>query len=360
VRWEAGWRNEVWQADHKQLEVLVAFPGRRRALRPWVTSVIDDRSRRVMGWAISVVPSAAEVLAALRDAMLLDDQGRGGIPERLRVDRGLEFCATAIQTACLALGVCFDQTTAYAPQQKGKVERLHGTITETLLCGLPGFTGGPRDVRGRLEDAGTPLAFEELVSRFATWVAAYNRRSHSALDRLCPDAAFDADPTPLRELSARSARALLAARRHGRVRRDGVHHHRLAYTHPALADLVGEDVEIAFAPHDDRSVEVYWRGEWRCTAHPQHALTPAEQHAVLAARQAHAAELRRRQRAVTRTARSRIAPATAASPKPVEVRRLPVSDAVGAPKDVGSVREHARTDLLLGSIQADHDARESE
>jgi hypothetical protein len=52
---------------------------------------IDARSRAVMGWALSLRPSAAEVPAALRDAMLRDIDGGplAGIPERLRIGHGL-------------------------------------------------------------------------------------------------------------------------------------------------------------------------------------------------------------------------------------------------------------------------------
>jgi hypothetical protein len=42
----------------------------------------------------------------------------------------------------------------------------------------------------------------------------------------------------------------------------------LAYTAVELTELVGDDAELAFAPHDQRAVEVYWRGAWLCTAHP--------------------------------------------------------------------------------------------
>jgi putative transposase len=88
LRYEALHRNAVWQADHKQLPVLVVPPGRRRARRPWVTLFLDDLSRAIMGWAISLQPSSAEALAALRAAILLDSDRdpSGGLPSRLRWD----------------------------------------------------------------------------------------------------------------------------------------------------------------------------------------------------------------------------------------------------------------------------------
>jgi putative transposase len=108
----------------------------------------------------------------------------------------------------------------------------------------------------------------------------------------------------------------LTARRWARVRRDGVHHSGLADIAAELTELVGDDVELAFAPHDQRSVEVYWRGAWLCTAHPHDALSDAEQERILAERRAFAGELRRRQRHARRQARERLAPATAEQPDP--------------------------------------------
>jgi hypothetical protein len=51
-------RNAVWQADRKQLPVLVVPPGRWRGRRPWVTLFLDDLSRAMMAWAISLVLDA--------------------------------------------------------------------------------------------------------------------------------------------------------------------------------------------------------------------------------------------------------------------------------------------------------------
>ena len=343
LRWEAEHRNEVWQADHKQLDVLVIAPGHTRPRAPWVTWCLDDHSRAVMGWALSLQPSSAEVLAALRASML--GEPLGGCPRRLRVDNGLEFTAQAVREACAALDVELDFTRAYAPQEKGKVERLHRTLKDTLLAGLPHFTSGPRAANGQLEAPGAPLLLEQLVELFAAWVEDYNARPHSALGGRSPLEVFMEDPTPLQELGEEQARTLLLARKSARVHRDGIHFRRLMFTAAGLADLVGETVQIAYAPHDDRSIEVFHRNAWRCTALPQQTLTAAQRGEVLIARRAHAKDLRRRQQAAARSARTRIAPITAKQPTAVEVTELP--DTAAAPPRLRLVAAEARTDLLL-------------
>jgi putative transposase len=231
--------NEVWQGDHKLLDVGVVPPRARRPQRPWSTMFIDARSRVIMGWALSLRPSTAEVLAALRDALTIQPDGPavGGSPERLRIDHGLEFCAKAVRAASLALNVEFSLATEYPPEEKGKVERLHLTCVQTFLSGLPQYTGGRRDRKGRLEDPGAPLPLEQFVSLFADWVADYNHRPQSELDGESPVETFTSDPTPLRTLPVADARALLAARKEARVHRWGVTHSRHRYTSPDLSDL---------------------------------------------------------------------------------------------------------------------------
>jgi putative transposase len=136
-----------------------------------------------------------------------------------------------------------------------------------------------------------------LTAAHAKWVIAYNGREHSELHGRSSIAAFRSDPTPLRTLAAEDARALLAARKQARVGRYGFSHAGHRYISPDLQDLVGEHVQIAFAPHDQRTVEVYWRGEWICTAVSQETLNETQQREVIDARRRYAQELRRRQRA---------------------------------------------------------------
>jgi putative transposase len=51
-------RNQVWELDHKELPVLV-LPHRGRAVKPWLTSVVDDGTRALLGWAITLTPNTA-------------------------------------------------------------------------------------------------------------------------------------------------------------------------------------------------------------------------------------------------------------------------------------------------------------
>ncbi len=99
-------RNQVWELDHKELPIVV-LPPRGPACRPWLTSAVDAGTRALVGYAIALHPNAGTVLAALRMA-LVHDPGRGpfgAVPAAVRVDRGLEFAASAVTGALNALCV---------------------------------------------------------------------------------------------------------------------------------------------------------------------------------------------------------------------------------------------------------------
>jgi putative transposase len=206
LRWEATARNARWDADHKELPVLVTPPRGIRACKPWVTLFLDCYSRLIMGWALSLYPNSATVLAALRRGLVVDpDRGPfGGVPVALVPDNGLEFATTALAKVCATVGIELEPTDSYAPHHKGKLERANLTLDQEFLCGLPFYTEGPRAVDGRLfgPDA-PPMALGLFVDRFAQWVIEYNtERAHSAL----------AGQTPLQTLERRRDAGAAGAR----------------------------------------------------------------------------------------------------------------------------------------------------
>ncbi len=119
LRWEPVARNARWEADHKELPVLVTPPRGTRPRKPWVTLFLDCYSRLIMGWALSLRPDCATVLAALRRGLVVDPERGpfGGVPRVLVPDNGLEFATTALERVCGVLGTTLDPTDAYAAPQ---------------------------------------------------------------------------------------------------------------------------------------------------------------------------------------------------------------------------------------------------
>ncbi|WP_413230040.1 integrase catalytic domain-containing protein [Kitasatospora herbaricolor] len=122
-------RGRVWEMDHKQLPLLV-LPPRGGALSPWLTTVVDDGCRGLLGWALSVHPSAGTVLTAMRMAMAYEPETSpfGSVPERVRVDRGLEFAAEAVEAALGTLAVVAHRLPPNRPTLRTRPPPLPGLL----------------------------------------------------------------------------------------------------------------------------------------------------------------------------------------------------------------------------------------
>jgi putative transposase len=68
-RRQADHPNDIWQADHTQLDLWVVTPAGTPA-RPWLTVIEDDHSRVIAGYAVNLgAPSALQTALALRQAI---------------------------------------------------------------------------------------------------------------------------------------------------------------------------------------------------------------------------------------------------------------------------------------------------
>lgn len=313
LRHEARFRGECYEGDHKQLSIEVLAPRATRPQRPWATLFFDQYSRLVVGWALSLRPTAAEVLAALRMAVVADpDRAYGGVPARLRWDNGREFEADAVRQAGAVMGCVCVFCEPYSPWQKGKIERFNRTLEDKLLRGLPRWTGGPRDKRGELAEE-TPLTLGYFSVRFADFIEEYNERTaHASLGGRTPLQAWQGDSTPVERLSVQRARWMLKARETRRIQKDGIHHRGRIYFAPEISGLGGELVQLAFMPHDLRTVDVYYQDRFLATAIDQAELTSEQKNAALARRRADAKAIAQRVGKARRAAQLRVAPITEA------------------------------------------------
>lgn len=304
-------RNQIWEMDHKQLSVLV-LPGRGAAAKPWLTSVIDCGTRALLGWCLSTRPTQSTVLTTLRMA-LEHAPARGpfgAVPRLVRVDQGLEFAAEAVRAALGSLSVKPNRLPGYEPHLKGKIERLHLTVEQTLIKGLPGYTHGPRDKAGNLlgplrDDPRSraaartaevkPWTLERLAHRFAQWAHWYNtKKPHSMLNGATPLQAWENDPFELYRIPTETLRHLLLAEtKEYVIQKNGINFKSHTYHDPKLNGHGGERVLLRHMPHDPHFVEVYLNGKHLCTARPKNDMTKEEQDEIHAERRTEADELKR-------------------------------------------------------------------
>jgi putative transposase len=323
-------RNALWQVDHTQLDIVV-LPPRGPAQRPWLTTFKDHHTRAVMGWAISLHPDSGSVTSALRSAIVCDAEsgGHGGIPAVIEHDHAWEFGAKVLKAACDTMCILLKPVAAYEGRGKGSVERWHETIDQLLLCQLPGFTKGARDLRGHLygpvrddrkwrelaEKHGDDLLTIDAFTRlFADWVRWFNlEHPHSGIDGQSPIEAWQADPTPISVLPDSQLRDLLLVAGSRVITSSGVQLFKLHYVADEIEGKGGERVDVRYAPHDRRFIELYRDGVHLATAHPSDAMTPEQSEQR---RDAWTAESRRlgvlRRKAIQR-ARRRLEPLNARS-----------------------------------------------
>ncbi|MFE9827013.1 Mu transposase C-terminal domain-containing protein [Streptomyces sp. NPDC005791] len=323
-------RDRVWEMDHKQLPILV-HPPKGKPISPWMTTIVDDGTRALLGWSLAVSPHAGTVLTAMRMALVHDPgvSPFGAVPSRVRIDRGLEFAAGTIKDVMAALCVTVHRLPAFMPHRKGKVERVNLTIEQTLISLMPGFTGGPRDASGRLygpvgdspaakravEKTGGPMPLDDFVQRLAAWVRWYNtERPHRMLEGRTALAAWQEDEAPLHRIDTDKLRHLLLAGDERTIQKDGIHLGGHAYVASEIHGRVSQIVQIRYMPHDDRSIEVYLGGKHLCTALPTGTLTAEQTDAFRLQQREEAARLGRERRKASRRARRELAPMTGDSP----------------------------------------------
>jgi putative transposase len=87
-RRQASRPNEIWQADHTQLDLWVVTPAGKPA-RPWLTVIEDDYSRAIAGYAVNLgAPSALQTALVLRQAIRRLHRHQGTPPVRRVRRRG--------------------------------------------------------------------------------------------------------------------------------------------------------------------------------------------------------------------------------------------------------------------------------
>jgi putative transposase len=268
-RRQANSANEIWQADHTQLD-LYLLDERGQPARPWLTVIEDDYSRCIAGYFLTFShPNALNTALALRQAIWRKADPRWricGIPEIFYTDHGSDFTSQHMEQVCADLKSRLIFSTVGMPRGRGKIERFFQTVDQLLLCRLPGYVPGGGSAQG----AATPpaLTLADLDAIFLEFLLSeYQVRPQRDLTST-PQARWEAVgflphmPESLEQLDL----LLLTVAKARRVRRDGIHFHNLRYLDPVLAAYVGEDVVIRYDPRDMAEIRVYHHNTFLCRA----------------------------------------------------------------------------------------------
>ena len=236
-RFEAARPNEIWVGDvlHGPFVPHPRAPGSKRAK---LFLLVDDYSRLLVHgrWVTEENTRAGQDV--LRSAI-----SRRGLPEILYVDNGAPYANHQLARACAVLGIALVHSKPYAPQGRGKQERLNSYIRSSFIAEV--------EARGI-------ASFAELNDLFMAWAEQVaNARAH-AETKQAPAKRFLESFTP----DIPSPAVLAEAFRWSVTRRvtKTATVSLFANRYGVGPELIGRTVELRFDPEDLSKVHVYDNG----------------------------------------------------------------------------------------------------
>lgn len=233
-RYEASEPNERWIAD-VLVGPFVPLPKAKGSRHARLFLIVDDHSRLLVHGRWHPWEKLRSGQEVLHQAIL-----RRGLPDQLYVDNGAAFAGAELARCCAVLGIRLIHSRPYAPQGRGKQERLNRVIRERFLL--------------EVEQTGI-ASFEELNDRFEAWCQRYlNLRQHSQTGE-SPSQRYQRaqvrhpDPELLRQAFLWSEPR--------RVTRTGTVHFQGNEYQSDLA-LRGRQVELRYRPEDLSQIEVWF------------------------------------------------------------------------------------------------------
>lgn len=235
-------------------------------VRPWLTVILDDYSRAVAAYRLSLaVPTALNTALALRDAIGRKSDPRWhvcGIPATFYTDHGSDFTSHHIEQVALDLKMVLVFSEPGMPRGRGRIERFFNTINQLFLCTLPGYApnGAP--------PGASLLTVPELDTRLRDFLLDdYHQRAHSET-RMAPQARWEASGflPHLPESPEQLDLLLLTVTKARKVQQDGIHFQGMRYLDLKLAAYICEWVTIRYDPQDMAEIRVYHDGRFLCRA----------------------------------------------------------------------------------------------
>ncbi len=155
--------NDCWQGDVMHGPYIKE--NGEQARKTYLVAFLDDCTRLVTGAQFFFSEATVNIKEVLRAAVLTY-----GIPSKLYLDNGSNFCSDELEIACAMMKCALIHSTAYYPEGKGKIERFFRTVRDCFLTTLKPVS-----------------SLAELNKQLNGWITdQYNRAPHSALDGAPP------------------------------------------------------------------------------------------------------------------------------------------------------------------------------
>ena len=289
----------AYGSDHTLLPIQVIPRRGTKPIWPWLTTVIDFRTRVALAYKLTdYCPKAEDSIDAIVEAIhgwdTPDGLHVGGKPNFLRTDRGGDYISHLLSNNLINLDVERQFTQPYSSWQNGRTEALNGTIDEDFAPTMPGFhPGGEAEYTRRVLktpiDAASLVTIDTLDRRLGDWFAEYNTtRVHSALNGLTPLEAWAADPHEVEQAEKASIVNAMTTRSTAKLQHYGIDARSTRYNNATLAVLRARgvvDVELRYHEHRRDFVEVFVDGVHECTARRDGVQSEHDRLAVIAVRE---------------------------------------------------------------------------
>lgn len=199
------------QIDHTRVDAIVRDSRGLPLMRPWLTVVIDLKSRVILGYYLALhAPSAVSVAMALLSACypkieqpLMLGGGVGtlhrywGTPTAVGTDNAAEFTSPAFEANLNYYQIELLLRPIGKKHYGGHVERLVGTLMGKVHM-LPGTTYSNVLTKAEYDAAKeSALTYKQLCRWFADQVAIYHGRAHEGLGRKTPSEVWDEEVAKL-------------------------------------------------------------------------------------------------------------------------------------------------------------------
>lgn len=261
------------EMDHTQLDMFVVDDESHLPLgRPYLTVALDHFTRSVVGFYISFTPpSAISVMECLKHAILpkvglnakypriKNTWDVYGVFETLVVDNGKEFYSTALEEACLQLGINIQYSPPRQPWYKSSIERYFGTVNRKLLDSNPGKSMKELAQLAEYDPSkDAVIMFSTLVEIMHIWVVDIYQQSFSERIEDTPAAKWrkgiEAFP-PVLPKSVAELEVVLGLQETRKIQPAGIQFEGLFYNSDNLAQLrrrlrKNPEVDIKIDPSD--------------------------------------------------------------------------------------------------------------
>lgn len=261
---------DLVQMDHTKSDVILVDSVRREQLgRPWVTFLIEIWTRVILGYYVSFGdPSIFRCGRAVASALLPKEPVLAhlgievaypmhGLFRRLHADQAMPHRSEAFRRACMRNGIDPDVRKPGPAHLGGHIERLIGTMVGKLRL-LPGATGSNVSARDSYDpEEAAAMNLPEFERWLLCQIAVYHLTPHTALGGLCPaqvwarEAAMHGPLLPI-SLEPEALFCQFLPSKTLTVHASGVQIRHRRYWHPALANRLGQKIDVSW---DERTIQ---------------------------------------------------------------------------------------------------------